>query len=477
MERERRFDSLLRFVDSRLAFVVVIVAISIVATGVSWSVDRLGSTDDLIFLQSIREVTGTQTGLDSLATWISWRYVDWSGRIVPEFLIWALSPAPIELWRALSVVVWVSTVLLSVRLFDLVYPSARWAARSGIAILSFCALFLMDPDVVLWAAFWVTGALNYWWIVPFALAAALPFVEVLFRRTAPGVAVIVVATLAAWVAAVSNEQVSAIVVVLALIATARHIVQLRSGDRAAGTRGTIAIVAPTLGAVIGAIILFAAPGNAHRAVITEEVWLPGFTDAPLTARLLGGIQFSLDGIVNQSGLILALIWLGMLVIVLRSGRRDWFAIVSGAVAIAAISAFVGSRVLGIERLSAFSPAWMTPPDGAIGWAVLVAWTVILLATAAFPYVIRRDLTGALQSLLVVAAYASAFVNSFAPSMYVSGPRVFFIPTVALAIVLISMLPLVLRDRRPFYWVASTAPAVGIAGVSAVALVAQIASLT
>ena len=452
------------------------VAITIAAAIVLFRIDRLTATDDIDFLRSLHVISGSQSGLQSLFMWLEWRYLNWSGRVVPEILIWALTPASILVWRAISLILWVGTVLLAVRIVDLARPLTTWAARSGIAIAAFSVLFLMDTGVVYWGAFWVTGAMNYWWIIPFAVASTLPAIEVIFRRTTPGWTTIVLATLAAWVAAVSNEQIAAIVVVLGLAATVLRIVQTRSGTAGGGRRGTIAVLLPALGALIGAIVLFAAPGNAIRPIIDEESWLPGFSAAPLATKLLGGIQFTVHGMVNHTGLLLALVWLVLLVIILRSGTRTWITVASGIVAVVAITALVAAKFMGIGELTEFSASWMAVPEGLTGWVVLVAWILVLLATTAIPFALRRDVTGAIQSLLVAAAYASAFVISLSPSMYASGLRVFFVSNAALAVVLLTMLPAAFRGRTIAYVSGATAPAIAVAALSCFSVLTMVTGL-
>lgn len=430
-----------------------------------WTVDRLTNTDDLIFLTAVLGKTEDGPGVYDLSAWLAWRYEHWSGRVIPEAWTWIFTPAPLAAWKAFSVVLWLGTVLLAVRFLTVLRPASGWLVRSGFAIAAFSVVFLMHQGALMWGAFWVTGAIFYWWVVPFALAALLPAAEVLFRGRAPHPVVLVLSALAAGIAGASGEQPAAIVVALGVLATGYRLFQVRKGSAEGGVRATIAVVIPTLLSIVGAIILFAAPGNAVRSAVDEITWLPGFFDAPLSQRLQGGLQFTVDGLVNQSGLLLILIWLVLLVLIIRSGRSTrlvWFA---GAVPVLALAFTAGSAFLDLQRLTQFNPYWQDNPTGPEGILILVVWTALIIGTVLIPILLRRDVVGFTQSLLMAAAVAATFVTSFSPSMYASGDRVHFIPSVVLAIVLLALLPAVFKGRRPALVIAAASPVVLLAALA------------
>ena len=184
----------------------------------------------------------------------------------------------------------------------------------------------------------------------------------------------------------------------------------------------------------------------------------------------------ISGIVNHTGVLMALIWLLTLIVILRSGRRDRGALIAGATAIAALTALLTARLLGVPRLTEFSAAWLVAPQGRVGWAVLLGWLVLLIATAAIPLIIQRNATGAIQSLLIAAAYASTFVISLSPSMYASGPRVFFVSNAVVAVVVLTLLPAVFRGRSPRYVASAASPFIVMAAVTACAVALMQASL-
>ncbi|MDH6181767.1 hypothetical protein M2152_001949 [Microbacteriaceae bacterium SG_E_30_P1] len=460
------------FLDSRAGFWATVGLIALAIAANVWTVDRLGFTDDLTFLTAVLGTTTDGPGVYDLSAWIGWRYEYWSGRVVPETWTWIFTPAPLIAWRVVSIVVWLGTVLLAVRFFVIARPTSRFLARSAVAIAAFSVIFLMDRESLLWGAFWVTGALYYWWAIPLVLVAVLGTAEVLVARRAPHPAIIVVSSIAALMAGAYTEQISAVVVALGLFATGYRLVQLRRGTAPGGARATAAVIVPTVLSILGAIVLFAAPGNANRAAADERTWLPGFFDAPLSQRLQGGLQFTLEGIVNQSGLLIALVWVAILVIAYRRESRDRVTVGAGVVSVVALTLVVGSAFLGLPRLAQFNPYWGADPTGPEGVLVVVVWTALLIGTALGPLALQRDLGGVIASLLIAAAIAATFVTSFSASMYASGARVHFIPNVALAAALLVMLPTVFRGRRARYVVAAGAPLVVLAGLACIALVVE-----
>lgn len=439
-----------------------------VACGVLLSqVERLPGTDDYTFLESISGSNGAPGGTGYLLDWLAWRYETWSGRIVPETFIWAITPAPLVWWWFGSIVVWLVTILLAVRLLVVIRPATGWLGRSAMALGAFAVLFLCDRGVLQWAVFWVTGSLVYWWIVPFALAASLAAVEVLYRG-ARRVWVTVVSAVSALIAAVSSEQIGATLIVLGVVLCIAWFSRLRS-RAALGGAADAAVLAPTIAAVAGAVVLFASPGNAARVVHDEELWLPGFSSTPLVDRLTGGLQFTVDAMVNHTGILLPLIWLALIATVVISKRRDRLAVATVGVSLAGLATVVGARLLQLPFLTYFAPAWQVRPDGIVEIAVLVLWTLALIATAAAPVVLWRDRSGLIHSLLIAAAYGSTFVISMSPTMYASGPRVFFISSIVLAVVLLAMAPAALRVRSRLTWTAVLVPLLGLAAIAYLAI--------
>lgn len=456
-----------RTADSATGFVVVVSLTALAAAILLLNVDRVPGTDDVFFLDPI--VSPDSPGSGGLANWLAWRYERWSGRLGAEALLWAITPASIWVWRAIAVLVWAATVLLAVRVGTAARPSMSWRARSALALGAFITFFLMDRAVLLWGQFWVTGSLNYGWLVPLALAAAIPAVQALVGARPPAIAWTVVGSIAAFLAAVSSEQIGAVLVVLGVVATA---VWWFSARRT-GARAAAAVFAPAAAAIAGAVVLFAAPGNAVRAEVDESTWLPGFSAAPLLDRFIGGIQFTAHAMVNRTGVLLAIIWLLVLLIasvgereVPRAGsRRRAVAIGIAGVSLATLAA---SRLLSLPLLTEFLPYWQTRPDSAVGVAVVVGWTILLLGTVAAAVLVLPRRFAITTALLILAAYASTFVISFSPSMYASGPRVFFVSSVLLGIVALILASFAARDRSAARVLAVAVPVALMAGFAWIA---------
>lgn len=382
-------------------------------------VTRMPGTDDYAFAEHIAQ-------FPSAWAWISERYATWSGRVVPEAWLYVYSGAPLWWWQVTAAVLTLLFLALLLGIAALVDPRALSAP---VILVSGGLLFLMDDTVLHGGYLWVTGAMNYFWAVPFALAAIYPMLRLYLRDDAPRPWILMVAALSGLVAAVSSEQVGAVLAVLFAVALVdRLLVAARGGSR----RNAAAVGMLFTFALAGFLVLMLAPGNALRSEFDAEYWLPEFFEVPLSTRLHSAVRFVVDGLVNRTGVALPAIWMALLTIALR--RQGESPLMRGAVGLTALTGLALTVLHPLNagnRLFDLKATWRAPLDGWIDSAVLVMWILILVATALSPLLLLRSYGGWLLSLLIAAGIASLAVITTSASMYASGPRVVFIPSLLL----------------------------------------------
>jgi len=379
-------------------------------------VTRLPGTDDFTFAQHIAQ-------FPSLVAWVSDRYATWSGRIVPEAWLYVYSSAPLWLWQITSLLLTLAFLFILLRIAAL-FDERAWSAP--VIVVSGGLLFLMDDTVLHGGYFWVTGAMNYFWAVPFALAAAYPVIRLYARRPAPRAWLVIASSIGGLVASVSSEQTGAVLVVLLGLILIDRIVAVRRGaDRYHAWITAIVFVA----SLAGFLVLMLAPGNALRSEFDAQYWLPEFFQVPFPVRLHSSVRFVVDGLVNRSGVALPALWIALLTLYLRVRPSRSFA--HHAVALTAVAGLALTLLRPLhpgQRLFDLKAAWRAPLEGPIDTVILAMWIALLIATAVAPALLLRSYGGLLASLLVFAAIASLAVITTSASMYASGPRVLFVPS-------------------------------------------------
>lgn len=416
-------------------------------------VQRRDGTDDFTFALNIAP-------FPTIGDWIAYRYESWSGRILPEAWLYVFTTAPLIWWQLASLVLSVAFVALLVLYARLARPAADDRTTAGYVLVAGALVFLLDVPVLSGGYTWVTGSMNYFWLMPFALAGFYPLARLYSpapRLAWPWVAG---AVAAAFVAAVSAEQVGAILLVLAVLVVCERALaaaRRRASWRSLATAGPVAAAA-----AVGFAILMGAPGNAQRSAIDASVWLPEFPLTPLSERLPSAVRFVVDGLVNHGGMALPLIWATLLggYFALRRSRTALDHIVALVAIVGLSTVFIRSLAYG-TGLYALYPGWLENPQGLVPAAVLAFWLLLLLATALAPFALLRSRLGALVSLLILGAAAALAAITLSASMYASGPRVVFIPALVILIGGFCMLVWVLR-QRPHAWLAA-GPLVVVAG--------------
>lgn len=405
---------------------------------VTLAVQRIPGGDDYIFARD-------SAPFDTVFAWVAHRYEIWSGRIFPEAFLYFFSPAPLALWKLVTILLFVAFVALLYAYLRLCVPAAPWQRNVMMVLVACALLFLLDAGTVTSGAFWVTGSMNYFWLIPFALAAFYPVARFALRGRLPPWYVSAIAFVSGFVAASSQEQIGAVLLVLVVIALGR---QIARAVRARATRDAHLWYFGALTAVVlaGFVILMLAPGNSLRMAVDALVWRPDYYTTPFAERLHYGLRFVVDALVNRGGVALASVWTLLLVAVAVKARRnrwDVVVIVIGALGLTTVA----MRALATSApLFDFYATWKPTIPGVLPYVVLIFWTALLVLTSVAPAMVFRNQRGVFFSLLLLAALAAVAVITQSASMYASGPRILFVPSM---LMLLSVFGMLARSRAVY----------------------------
>ncbi|MDT0141093.1 DUF6056 family protein [Microbacterium sp. PRC9] len=415
-------QNFVRFARRQAPLIVALAVITVAYAYLLRSVHRVPGTDDFTFAEHVEP-------FDSVIEWVAYRYETWSGRLLPESWLYLFTTAPLNLWRLTSLILVAAFVAALIAYARLLRPRTSPAADAAAALLAGALLFLMDAGVLRGGFTWVTGSMNYFWLVPFALIGFYPFARYAVRGRLPHPAINVVAGVAAVVAGCSAEQVGAVLVVLMVVVTIdRTIAARRTGM---SLRGPLVLAGLSAATVAAFLVLMLAPGNSKRAVRDAQIWLPDFFTTPGPERFGYAVRFVTDGLVNHTGLALPMVWVLITLMLVR--RRTWDGLSAAALGVS-LTGLALTAIRPLESGAVFfnlHAVWKGVPDEPVPVLVLVLWLAVLLATALLPLALLRNRMGGFLTLLILGAYASLAAISLSASMYASGPRVMFVPTLFL----------------------------------------------
>jgi hypothetical protein len=265
----------------------------------------------------------------------------------------------------------------------------------------------------------------------FALVAYYPFCYFAVRKKLPHWTLCLISLLSTIVAASSQEQIGAILVTLSVVSvtyfSSKHVVYKDS---------LLFLRCSTLIATLFFIFSTSAPGNHVRVATEAAKRIPDFYTIPLLSHIEYAYRWFLDSTINHSGLLLILFWLSILVLFTYQRRSARLTSLETAImTILSLSlVFVSlNGFSGIGYWFNFYPTWNVHPPH-ISYIVLVPWTLSLAATIVAPIVLfRHKVLGLVMSLLCGAFFASEVLITLSPTMYASGVRVLYVPSIVLVL--------------------------------------------
>jgi hypothetical protein len=307
-------------------------------------------------------------------------------------------------------------------------------------IMMFFALslpLLMDTHAFYDGTLWVTGAMNYSWITAFGLVAFYPVLFYVIRKTKPHWAITTIGITSGIIAASSQEQIGLSLSAISLI----MIIYLFTNRNHHGVK-KIPFYALTFFGVFAASFLFGilAPGNEVRLHAEVAHWLPDFYTIPLLEHVNYGYRWILDAIINHTGLLLIGSWIMTTGLFIKKQKKDKLDYIFMTM-IAAFSLFALAKGFSMtEYWTNFYATWKPQLPGLLSYAVFVPWTIALIVTILSPIVLyRKSAKGRLLSTLYCVAIASASAITLSPTVYASGVRTLYVPSMLILIILYTLL--------------------------------------
>lgn len=392
--------------------------------------DRRPESDDIVFQSQIAPY-------QQLIDWINYRYNNWSGRVAPDSFIYFFSQAPLILWKFVSLLLYSSFITLSFLLYKLfsrnVSPKKDLLIAAGIVMIP----FLMSSEALVDGTFWVSGSMNYFWIIPIALLALYPIVHLVTKGKLPHLAISLLSLVASVIAAGSQEQIGfllgGVTFSLCLYAVIKN--------RARFSRVTIVYIASLLALIaFSFLVSILAPGNDLRLEAETMKWIPDFNLVSHIQKLDYSTRWILDRVFNQSSTLILIISSALATIVglkKKKNRTDYFFFITLLI-ISCILALKGNEALQIWFN--FYPTWKHEDLPVIAYLMLVPWVASLFILISAPLQIGKHLPRFwFISVLLVLSVAAISLVTLSPTLYASGLRVVYVPSISLFFVILMLL--------------------------------------
>ncbi|MBW3550072.1 MAG: hypothetical protein KY442_04365 [Proteobacteria bacterium] len=390
-----------------------------------------GFADDLYF----------SAALDQKNLWefLAFRYSRWTGRIPIEFML-VLVVNHVWLWKLLNILMF---MLLTYSMAVLA-SGARRATGFGLALVA-CLVLLVHPDVIWWAAWWLTGSVNYLW--PAALGAFA--LTVYFRSNAAGPWQVTAALVCGGLAAYS-EQVAIMLLALVSISLA-----WRSSHGTAKSWHYIFALA----IAISTAVALTAPGNANRFEAEQATWFPDFSALGFDDKLNIGLGLVSRIVLAPENWLMLLASFVALLALIRSSvpvLLRW-SLLPGLLWIAGCHLLV---IVGYE------PVWLRGfPLGAASASRPIAYAVMAVSVYSFACLVsvagiastsRTSLREPMLALALLTGAGTLLLLGWSPTSTASGSRTAFVFMMASVVVVADLLSRLRQGPsqglRSIYWV-------------------------
>ncbi len=347
-----------------------------------------------------------------------------NNRVVVNFIGAVILSFPLILWKTLN-------ICLLLFLMHYIFTCSKMAAEEGydrndtVLKWGICGLFFLLPfNVLSSGAFWATGSINYLWGLCGSLFIVMPFLKdmagILRNKTE------LFAGLIFGIYACNTEQ----SMVIVCIGGAVYLIYCVFHRKKPGL---------DLFLYGGALILecfpvLFLPYNSYRAIGETSVYFPDFNMLGLLDKLYQGAMHYYNHLVNQMALPFLLLSFFIMVLAYRTTKSRLFHAMSAMPVVyflfALLNRFtiindVGKR-LDRYYIYNFSNMLYSPDmEKKTMIPFFFATFHFILLFFMILYLLQKNHQKYVAAFFYLAAFADGMMMSFAPSIFVSGNRVFF----------------------------------------------------
>lgn len=384
---------------------------------------------------------------DNLIKYLKERYIGWTGRIVIEFIMVPMFGCNIWIWRCLNTIV---SVVLAFGIYNLIpynyiskiEESERLLIKSLICI----SIFAIPTEVFSASISWITGSYNYLWPVACLLLMILPYKKAIFKEyfNRKWYFVLIFIT----ILGANMEQASLVILVFALITNIY--ITIRDNK----IRKDLLIF--NIFIAINTAILFLAPGNYERSNKEILTWFGQWDMISLPTKLMMGINLFLEH-TFESNIILIVMLFVLVNILIWKEHKSVLIKVLGIIPlfISIIKVIeknihilnINNNLLIFRLLNVQNLNILNFDDIKLFLPTFILLFTILIIPVLFLFIFDNTELKYLSIILYLAAICSALSISISPTIYASGPRIFFLTDILIIVIIGLILSELLKKWR------------------------------
>lgn len=374
----------------------------------------------------------TYQSYESIFAWIHYRYHAWSGRVLIDSVLPVILGAHVWWWRLGTVAAFMA---LMAGMFVVAGQTKKQRDSNGyiIVLFAFFAIFATEKEVLASGAFWATGSMNYLWPAACLVTTLAVVLQSLDDQPVRWYRYLAVLPFAAFA---SYQEQTAVIgnLVMAFVLVDNYL---------SGRKVNAAFYLLFLVVIINSLVLFLAPGNIVRMDKELLKFYPNFHAVSLLEKAYFGLNFSVLNhwlydsvrhffilalltsyltIKNTASVYLralCIIPLGYVLVCIVFGR-----VLGGSYA-ALVNLAISVPVLSNAGIHLPPLSLLPTVTGTVVMALLpVLWLLVFRYSQLFKKAV----------ILYSSAIIASFAVSFSPTLFASGPRLFFIPDMMMVFV-------------------------------------------
>lgn len=426
--------------------------------------------DDTYFIETVSKSK-------SIMDFVIMRYETWGGRISSELFISIFSLLPLFIWRILNTVIVVGFIVCVSSIVKLSI-SKESSEKNDIIINSFVCLsfFIVPISVTTRACSWFTGSFFYLWPTFFCFIGMSPFIYKIYNKNISK-GYFIMAMLSVLYASYM-EQTGAILICFGIMT----LLYLYKRDK----KIYMDLVVENVFILINLIIYILAPGNDLRKISETQTWYPTFDNLSLFQKAYQGICWTHSHLVRETTILMLIISLFLFIIFINKNDKLLAKI---AVCIPSLY-FIGSLTpINKMVLSTTSYEYKYDIEAILGKIFFnpmlgivpeVISSVIIFSIIILLFICLKNKNERyLCIIFYLAALACGYILGFSPTIFASGPRIFFMTNILLIIISGILLKNILEEvsANKMLWKVSSIAYCSLSGMYALIYVGGIAIKT
>lgn len=356
-----------------------------------------------------------------------------NNRVVVNFIGAFLMSFNINVWKTLNILL---LLFFMIRIFRFSKEVSQETDKNNDSILicGICFLFFLIPfNVLSSGAFWVTGTFNYLWALYGSFLVISPFLEDMFNLTIKKLDFVIGVIVGIY--ACNTEQTFLVVTFFGITYLLYSLIQRK--------KIKIGMLIYGILIIIECLPILFLPFNSNRAIGEQKVYYPNFDMLSILDKIYQGAMHYYDHLVNHLALLFFLISLFVLILAYKNVKSKLFHVIATLPVLYFFYALLSpitilQSIVDLEadwNLFDFSKMLYQFGMGKRDFIpFLFSSFIFILLFFLLIYVLNDLNQKCVVAFLYLTGIAEGMMMSFAPSIFISGNRVYFAPDILFLVI-------------------------------------------